>query len=144
MAIVGFEYSKMNLEKSGKSSTNLKVSNNIKLNKIEESQVKLGENSKVLKIEFTFEINYEPDIAHIIFDGFILDALSEEVAKKVLESWKETKKLSPEYTNYLLNGIYNKCTIDGIYFSNKMNLPTPIPLPKLNVSKAKQNNEKSN
>jgi hypothetical protein len=48
-----------------------------------------------------------------------------------LDGWKKDKKLPKEIMPVILNTVLNKCNIQALILSEQINLPPPIPMPKL-------------
>ncbi|MFT4326289.1 MAG: hypothetical protein ACMXYK_02195 [Candidatus Woesearchaeota archaeon] len=134
MTIVGFNFNKINVEKTSSKQGKLTISNNFGLKSIAESKVNFGgDKSKVLQFEFTFESKYEPEIASIKLEGDLLFMVPGTEAEAILKDWTESKKLPNQYTEPIMNAILNRCNVESLILSRELNLPSPIPLPKVNI-----------
>ncbi len=51
--------------------------------------------------------------------------------KEILKSWSKDKKISKDIMSNILNNVLVKCNIQALILSQYMNLPPPIPLPKV-------------
>lgn len=139
MTVIGFNFNKINVEKKKGSKGKLTISNNFGINGITEAKVPLGGNkAKALKFDFKFESKYEPDVANIALEGDLLYLFPIEIADKVLEEWSKNKKLKNEVVEPVMNTILSKSNIEALFLSRELNLPSPIPLPKVNLSSKKK------
>ena len=114
------------------------VSNNVAIDKVDEKKISLAnDKQKVLAFTFNFTSKYEPDIGSINFIGDILLMEEAKKAKEILDGWKKGKKLPKEVMTGILNTVLNKCNIQALIMSEQINLPPPIPLPKLQPAQEK-------
>lgn len=137
MAIVGFDFTKINVEKKSAIKGNIKINNNVSIKDIKEQELSLGTlKQKALKFEFTFNTKYEPNFANINLEGFVLYIIKPEQIKEIIENWKKNKKLPKDITMPILNTVLSKCNIQALIMSKDLNLPSPIPLPKVEEKEA--------
>ena len=89
------------------------------------------EGKKGLKFTFEFSCHYEPDLGKIEVEGQVL--FVDEVAKvdEVNASWKKSKKIPVEIMEQIVNAALHKGNIQAIKVSEEVNLPSPLPLPKV-------------
>jgi len=132
--IIGFNYTKVSAEKKGdfrevKNPKDRKISANIEFEDVKkEKVVLLGED--VLRISFNFSIAYEPKIANLNFNGFILAKTDKDTLKKAIKDWKK-KKLPQEMNIPLSNLVLTRCTLRAFQLEEELGLPTHINLPKI-------------
>ena len=109
MAVIGFHYKKMLVEKKKSISGKINVRNNITLKEVKEAKINLG-NSKKKGIEFSFEYvsDYQPDIAKINLTGAVVFLGKEEEVKAALEKWEKEKKLPDAVFEEVYNTILAK------------------------------------
>ena len=69
--------------------------------------------------------------------GEILYMEPPEKIKEIVKSWKKDKKLPQPVMTSILNNILVKCNIEALILSQTVNLPPPIPLPKVSVGEDK-------
>ena len=132
MTIVGFAFSKMLVNKNEGVKGKINISNNISITDVKESDLLLGtENEKGIKFSFAFSSNYEPKIGEIILEGHVLYMANSEKAKIHVAEWKKEKKIDKDVMKSILNSILTKCNIQALLLSKEINLPPPIPLPKV-------------
>lgn len=137
MAIIGFNFTKMHIERKAPVTGKISVKNNVAIKDVEKKDFNLGK-SKQVGIQFTFEftVDYEPKIAEIILEGEVIDLQDEKRAEAIVKEWKKSKKLEPAVMTNILNTVLSKANIQALIMSKDMNLPPPIPLPKVNVTAA--------
>src|SRR5512147_3184902 len=105
MAIVGFGFTKMHAEKRGPVRGKVAINNNIVLLAVEDAAIPLAQEKKGVRVRFSFESKYEPDIGLVSFEGEVLLLEEAKVAVAMLEQWQRTKSLPPELVSVVLNHI---------------------------------------
>ena len=53
--------------------------------------------------------------------------------KSIMDQWKKDKTVDKNIMTVILNSALAKCNIQSMIISKDMNLPSPIPLPKVGV-----------
>ena len=136
MTVVGFSFTKLHVERKGVAKGKLSVKNNINVKKVESTDLSLGKN-KEAGLAFTFEFKsiYEPEIGEIIIEGEVIYLLDSKKVKEVLDRWKKESKVEAEILGDVLNAALSKCNIQALIMSRDINLPAPIPLPKVGIKK---------
>lgn len=134
--IVGFGFTKLNAEKGQPSKGKIDISNNVSIKDVREDSFSLGskKDQNVLRFIFEFTSKYEPNVGSILFEGEVLYLEGPKEAKEMLNNWKKDKKLPKEIMPGLLNTILTKCNVQALILSQEINLPPPIPLPKVQVT----------
>lgn len=138
ITIVGINFTNITVEKKQLAKGKINISNNVSIKDVQETNFSLGE-SKQSGIKFVFEFTskYEPDFGKIFLGGDVLFVSDDKEVKKILEKWKKEKKIEQEIMSPVLNSILNKCNVEALILSQTMNLPSPIPLPKVGQQKSK-------
>jgi hypothetical protein len=132
MTIVGFNFSKILVEKNKSSVGKIDIANNVSITEVKEAKLNLGKSKKIgLEFQFLFTSKYKPEIGKIELRGKVIYMDNEETVKKVLKSWEKDKKVPRELLSNLYNTILRKCNIEAIILSRDIQLPPPIPLPKV-------------
>lgn len=132
MTIIGFNFTSISVEKKAPVKGKVNISNNISLKEVKDTQLALGtSNQPGLRFEFEYTSKYEPDIGSIVLKGEIIDIEEEKVVKDVVKEWKKSKSLSKEIRKNVLSHILTKCNIEAVVLSRELNLPSPIPMPKI-------------
>ncbi len=139
MTIVGFNFTKLGAEKKDTARGKINISNNVTIDNVDEKKISLAnDKQKVLAFTFNFTSKYDPDIGSINFIGDILLMEEAKQAKEILDGWKKEKKLPKDIMTGILNTILNKCNIQALILSEQVNLPSPIPLPKLQLAQKQE------
>ena len=141
MAIIGFNFTKINVErKKEKATGKIDIKNNVGIVDVEESKnIKIGNaEQKVLKMTFDFDVNYEPKIGYMKFTGEVVYLGESAKMDSLLKGWKKDKKLPSDIMSGVINTVLNKCNIQAVILSQQINLPSPVPMPKVKIDTAKK------
>ena len=131
MNILNITFNGINAERKGVPKGSISVSNNIKIEGVEEAKMGLDKTKSALKFLFSYKTAYSPDIATIELKGELLGLLDAEGAKKITDKWKKDKTLDKDNAKIVINNVMNKCTIEVILLSRELGLPSPIPMPSV-------------
>ena len=138
MSIVGFTFHKIVAEKNTKAKafTKLDVNNNVAITDIEQvDDFPLGKSKQeALKFLFEYTTRYVPDIGEMFMTGEIIYLGDPKRNEEILKRWKKDKKLVTEVSNDIINNILMRCNIESLILSRDINLPPPIPLPRVRES----------
>ncbi len=135
MAIVGFEFTKINVQKKETAQGKINISNNVGITDIQKSDLELGKTKQSgIKFLFDYRSIYEPNYAKIELGGNILFLTDEKNGKEIIEGWEKEKKIKKDVAEKIINAILTKCNIQSIILSNTVNLPPPVPMPKVNIT----------
>ena len=138
MRLIGFNFSKINLEKKTDNFKNLKIKTGINILDVKEVKSKLlNDLDSLITIKFDYQINYEPNIAILNFQGNILFSTSTEEAKEISSSWKD-KKIPEKFKLNIFNLILKKSSLKALQFEEEFNLPPHIPLPSFKSTETKE------
>lgn len=139
--IVGFGFTKLSAEKNEAAKGKIDINNNVTIKDVLEDDLSLGKNNQsVLKFKFEFTSKYEPSIGLILFEGELLYLEETKKVKEILTSWNKDKKLPKELMAGLLNTILTKCNVQALILSQEINLPSPIPMPKVQIAQQAEKN----
>lgn len=135
MPVVGFNITKINVERNeAPKNASIKVNNNIQVKDIKEIKINVGAGKqKTVKINFQYTSKYEPKLGIIEIGGNIIYLDDAKKAKELEKEWKKTKKIPEDSIQPIMNSILNRCTVEAILLSREVNLPNPVPLPKVNA-----------
>jgi len=131
MRLIGFNFTKINMEKFKDRGKNLKISTKIDIPEIKTIKpdfFKIKE--EIIQIKFSYNINYNPDIAKIELAGDLLLAVESKAVKDILKQWKD-KEMSEDFRIDLFNIILRKSSLKALQLEDEMNLPAHISLPFL-------------
>ncbi|HLD00892.1 MAG TPA: hypothetical protein VJC39_04050 [Candidatus Nanoarchaeia archaeon] len=84
-----------------------------------------------LKFTFAFNCKYEPDLGKIDVEGQVLYIDNEEIIKDIQQKWTKEKKVQLALMEKIVNAALHKGNIQAIKVSEEVNLPSPLPLPKV-------------
>ena len=93
--------------------------------------------STLLEVPFVFTINYNPAVAQINFKGLSQVTGTQEDLEKILKTHKEKKPPPP----IILQSISNVVFLESIMLCRTLNIPPPIPLPKIPAGHQKKRAE---
>ncbi len=138
MAIVGFNFTSVNAQRKNDVKGKVNINNNVAIKSVEEKDLNLGSNKqKSLKFVFEFISKYNPDIGSVTLVGDVLLIEEAKKIKEIMDQWNKEKKLPKDVTTKVLNTVLGRCNIQALIMSEKINLPPPIPLPKVQVESQK-------
>ena len=136
MPVVGFNFNKINVEKTGSIKGKINIGNDIAIKDVKERDLAFaGDKQKGVDFVFEFNAKYEPKAGHISLRGDVLFIDTAEKVKPILDSWKKNKQVPKDVMTSILNVALTKCNIQALILSQEINLPPPIPLPKVGVKK---------
>lgn len=141
MRLVGFNFTKINIEKFSDKTESLNIDAKINVSEINSTKMEFFKiNEELLTIKFTYLVDYTPDFAKIELKGNILLAIEAKMAKDILRQWKD-KKISEEFRIVLFNLILKKSNVKALELEDEMNLPFHVPLPSLKKQEIKDKKE---
>ncbi len=92
----------------------------------------------MLEVPFVFTINYTPGVAQISMKGKSHVTGSKDELEQILKEHKEKKPPPP----VILQSISNIVFLESVLICRSLNIPPPIPLPKINpVTQQKKRSE---
>ena len=139
MTVVSFNFTKIEAEKKGVGKGKININNNVTIEKVEEKDLSLGnQKQKVLNFTFEFTSKYSPNFGSINLIGNVLYMEDSKKVKEILDGWKKDKRLPKDIMPKILNVILNKSNVQALILSDHVNLPPPIPLPKVQLSEQHQ------
>ena len=95
-------------------------------------------NNKKTEVSLLFKVYPNPKISEILFEGNVLDLRDDKTVDEIFKGWSKDKKLPDSFTEPIVNTILNRCNVQALIMSKELNLPPPIPMPKVGVSKPKK------
>ena len=132
MAIVGFNFTKINAEKTGDISGKISINNNIMITDAKEVDVSLGDSDNTgLLLKFKYICQYEPKVGKLTLEGDVVALEKSDMVKKCVDSWKKDKKIDAGLSAQVLSHVLSKSTIQSIVLTRDLGLPAPIPMPKI-------------
>lgn len=134
MNILNLAFNTINASKRIMPKGKISISNNIKLESMEDANIGVDKANTTLRIHFSFKSDYNPDFANIELRGHIIVLEEKEAAKKILSQWKKDKKIGKDFSATVINHVMNRCAIEVILMARELGLPSPIPLPKITAN----------
>jgi len=132
MAVVGFNFTKMNAERKKPFMGKINIANNVAITSVDEHTLNFGkEKQGGLKFTFEFTSKYEPAIGSILIEGEVIYMNEPSKVKQAIDEWKKSKKVSKEIMTEILNNVLDRTNIQALVLSKDMNMPPPVPLPKV-------------
>ena len=132
MTIVGFNFSGMNVDKREMVNEKINISNNVAITGVEKTDLALGTSKQnAIKFLFKFDTIYNPNVGSIKLTGDVIYFAEDKKVKEIIDQWKKTKKIDQTITESILNAILSKCNIQALLLSREVNLPPPLPMPKV-------------
>ncbi|MEK6916379.1 MAG: hypothetical protein AABW92_01420 [Nanoarchaeota archaeon] len=139
MAIIGFNFKKMTVEKKKSPTGNINIKNNMTVTKVRQANLNLGANQqKGVEFSFSFHVGYEPDIATIDLEGSVLYVAENKITEEILKKWEKNKELSQELMKEVSLHVVSKCNVQAIVLSKEMQLPPHIAMVKISDEKKKK------
>ncbi len=131
--LVGFKYTKINVERNEENKGELKITPNINIQSID--KLKSESKQEILEIKFNFGIDYS-SLGKIELAGRMLLSTDSKTSKDALEGWKN-KNLDNNINLIILNVIMQKASVKALELEEEMNLPPHIQLPRLQLGEKK-------
>jgi hypothetical protein len=91
----------------------------------------------ILEVPFVFTINYNPGVAQISLKGKSHVKGSKDELEQILKDHKEKKPPPP----IVLQSISNVVFLESVLICRSLNIPPPIPLPKISAATKKKRSE---
>ena len=133
MQIIGFNLNKISIERKEKQQGKLEIKQNINIDDISTDKINISD-KEIIKISFTFSVNYSPDFAKVELKGQIVLLPEKEELKDMLKEWKK-KQISEKFRIPLFNFIMSKCNIKALGLEEELNLPLHVPMPRISPKK---------
>lgn len=132
MAIVNITFNKISAERRAGVLGKINISNNVSVKDVSEADFNIGSTKqKGLKYSYEFSSKFEPKVGSIIIEGDVLVLEETKKVNEILKGWKKNKKIDKEILAPVINMILSKCNIKALILSQDVNLPSPIPLPRV-------------
>ena len=134
MAIVSFSFTKLLAEKKESKNEKISINNNVSIVNVEEHVLPIGaQRQDALKISFLFTTQYDPNFGTIELHGNLIYLGDAKQLQEVFANWNKNKKLSADMMKDVLTSVLSKCNIQALVMSRDVQLPPPVPLPRVNV-----------
>jgi hypothetical protein len=135
MTVVGLQINKIVVDKIAPVKGKVSVNNNVAVKDVEKTDLTFGSSKQdAVQFKFEFKASYEPKIATMTFEGVVTYFDTPAAIEDIMKGWKKDKKVAPEIMSGVLNSILTRCNIEALLLSREVNLPPPIPMPKVKVN----------
>ena len=144
MAIVGFGFTRIEVERKKELGGRISIRNNIAIKNVADydisaSGAKLDKDMRGLRFEFEFVSDYEPSHSRISLLGEVFFLAEKKKVEETLKSWKKDKRIPNDIAPIILNYALSRANVEAIALSKEVSLPPPIPMPKISVEKPSEN-----
>lgn len=131
MTVVGFNFTKMLAEKRNPIKGRVNINNNISITNVQETTLPLDKSKAALQFDFTYSSKFEPNVGKVELEGSLIFLQEKPMIKKIQDGWKKNKEILPEVMTPIMNQVLAKCNVEALFITRDLNLPSPIPLPKV-------------
>ena len=134
MPIVGFNFTKIQAEKSNpiKSDTKIQINTKLGIIKVNKEKLPTGKTkTEGLRFDFEFSLDYTPNIAKITIEGFIYYLEDPAKIKEIISKYEKDKSLPMDIKTQVLNTIVLMSTIMALSLEQEINVPPHLPFPSV-------------
>ncbi len=131
MTIVKVNLHKISAERNLKAKGGqISINNNVSVKDVEEMALEI-QGKKGLRFSFSFVCNYEPNIGKIEVEGQVIYVGEKPQIGQIKKAWDKNKNIDMKIMQQILNAALHKGNIQAIKISEEVNLPSPLPMPRL-------------
>ena len=135
MRLLGFNFSKIYIERLDSKGKNIKVNNDLNITTIDKATADfLDLEDEILAIKFNYKVNFEPNFAKIELEGNLSVSVEPKIAEEILKEWEE-KKIPQNFRIRIFNIILKKSNLKAMQLEDELNIPLHVPLPTLEPPK---------
>ena len=132
MAVVNFNFNQIVAERNKPTSGKINIGTNISITDVIEHPLNIPDDKqKAVRFGFKFSAVYEPDVGRITLSGEVIHIFEAKLADEILAEYKKGKKVKKEILPIIYSFVLTKCHVEAIAVSRDVNLPPPIPMPKI-------------
>jgi len=134
MRIIGLNFNKISAQKYREIDGEIKINSNLEFEDIKEDNIPIF-GSDVLVFSFKNNLNYDPKIGSVDFEGKIVVLIEKEdkiTKKEIIKAW-EKKEINNGIRVSLLNFIMIKINIQALQLEEQLGLPYHLPMPRLDI-----------
>ena len=138
MKLLGFNFTKIQVEKFKDRVEGLKIGTRIDISEIKEAKAgMLKTKDEILAVKFVYGLDYEPEMAKLDLEGNLVISLESKKAREVLREWKD-KKIPDDFKTTIFNLVLRKASLKALQLEEEMNLPIHMQLPSLKIGEKKE------
>lgn len=134
MPVIGFNFDKISAQRINNLKGNVNINHTVNITNVKKEEVNIDKKQDILKFEFEFKVEYQPNIGNISLEGSVLYLDDPKKLKELEDSWKKNKKLPPNITSNIVNTILLKSNVKALILSQDINLPPQIQLPRASIN----------
>lgn len=144
MPIINFAFDKVLAEnKSTKDKKVAKVETRVTVDDIKEEKAGIEVKDKLVRLDFMFELVYDPNVASIALGGHVDYVGPAKEVKKMLNDWtKDKQSMDFEIIKNILNLVLVRSNIKALELSQEIGLPPHMPMPLMTKQLDKQDPQK--
>ncbi|MFW5872213.1 MAG: hypothetical protein ACOCUT_03815 [bacterium] len=133
MGVIGFSFSKFDCERAQKTSGGqIQINYGIAVKDVKKTALNVGgSKTDVLKVDFSFDVMYGNGLGKIGIVGDVIYTDTAEIVEETIKTWQADKKLTEIVNEQVLSFVYNKSVVKALDLADSLNLPSPMPLPKI-------------
>tara|TARA_Y100000310_G_C20622970_1_gene784331 strand:+ start:847 stop:1257 length:411 start_codon:yes stop_codon:yes gene_type:complete len=136
MAVIGFNFDSIQAEKTNKIQGKVNIKYNVGIKSLTKEKVDISSQDEVIKFNFEYKVEYQPNIGHITLKGHTLFLESKKKVKEIIDTWEKQNKIHAEIMEKVINSVLEKCTIKALNIESDLNLPPHMKLPKIKSKKS--------
>jgi hypothetical protein len=125
--LIGFNFTKINVEKNPNHQGEIKINSDIKILNVDKEKIDIMK-QEALKIDFEFVIDYT-SLGMVSIQGFLVLLIDAKMLKDALKNWKDKKALDNELQIPTINLILQKSTLRALQLEEEIGLPLHMPMP---------------
>ncbi|VVB83502.1 Uncharacterised protein [uncultured archaeon] len=131
MRFINLLFTKLSAERLKDKASEIKFNTKIDITSIDSIKSDFVElKEEILKINFIYAIQYEPDFANLELAGSLILSLTPEMTEGILKEWEE-KKIPEDFRIFVFNIILKKSNLKALELEDELNLPLHLPFPSL-------------
>jgi hypothetical protein len=134
MPIIGFNFDKISAQRTSPLKGSVNINHTVNITNVKREEVTLDKKQEILKFEFEFKVEYQPNIGNISLEGSVLFMDDPKKMKELEDSWKKNKKIPSNITAVIVNTILVKSNVKALILSQDINLPPQIQLPRASLN----------
>jgi len=131
--IVGFNFTKISVEKKKPVEGKIKINHDLKIERVEQKPLPLKDKKNCLVFDFMFSVHYLPGVGEISFNGNVLYLEDQKKIDNILSQWGKDKRVPPDVSVEVVNAIFAKCNVRALELAQELSLPSHLPMPQITL-----------
>ena len=135
-SILGMNINKIHAEKKDSAnSAGLEIKTQPQITDVLDTKIKglANEDINILSVSFKMASTYSPDMGNITIEGVVL--YRPDNKETVMKEWKKSKSMPSSDGVLILNHIFARISVIGLYLADLLALPPIIALPRVEPKK---------